>query len=417
MNKISEISEWIKSEYNELNKSNFSVAIDVIVVRQKNGQLNSTPFYVRFGKRSVLKPKNVQAYIKVNDKVKSLEMRLNENGEAFFIGESSDDTIGSKDDENNSKSYKEKIISKLAKHSATCPVIRNVTTLSNLIEPLVTDLVSTSDKCEISKNPDSDTSDTSKSSSENPNFYINDTDDIQPKIDEQVIYSNRNLTHEQLVELDLEKGMNEIKYCVLTSKGEEKCVTGYIFLWNHYEKIVVSDIDGTITRSAFRGQILTIIGHDWYHDHISELLMAIAENGYKIIYLSARPFFQCDITRNVLKSVKQDEKSLPWGPLIVNPVGFLDAFQCEIIDKTPDEFKIKVLKDLKRFFPENPFYAGFGDKITDVNTYSSIGVHSSFIFIVNELGHVNFDPTKQQDQLNYKKLAENIEKLFPVTFI
>ena len=224
MNKISEISEWIKSEYNELNKSNFSVAIDVIVVRQKSGQLNSTPFYVRFGKRSVLKPKNVQAYIKVNDKVKNLEMRLNENGEAFFIGESSDDTTGSKNDENNPnepKSYKEKIISKLVKHSASCPVIRNVTTISNLIEPLVTDLVSTSDKCEIPKNPASDTSDTSKNSSENHNFYINDTDEsanTQTKIDEQIIYSKRNLTHEQLVELDLEKGMNEIKYCVLTSK-------------------------------------------------------------------------------------------------------------------------------------------------------------------------------------------------------
>lgn len=410
MKKVGEITDWLKTEYSELNKSNFSVAIDVIVVKQKDGLLKSTPFYVRFGKLSILKPKNTQVYIKINDKIKSLQMRLNETGEAFFIGKQSvNESI--KTEENISKKSKEKtIISKIISQRAqSCPIIRNV---SNIIEPIV---LNANEK--FTRNGESEN--TKINQDDRTNFFLsNDSGDAQANVDDQseTIHSSRQLEHEQLVDLGLEKGINEIKYCVLTSKGEEKVVIGYIFLWNHYEKVVVSDIDGTITRSVLRGQILTIIGHDWYHDHISELLTSIAENGYKILYLSARPFFQCDITRTLLKSIKQDEKTLPWGPLIVNTVGFLDAFHGEIIEKNSDEFKIKILKELCQLFPSNPFYAGFGDKITDVNTYSSIGINDSFIFIVDESGTVNFN-IKVKEQLTYKKLIEKMNKLFPVTFI
>ena len=35
----------------------------------------------------------------------------------------------------------------------------------------------------------------------------------------------------------------------------------------------------------------------------------------------------------------------------------------EVIEKKPEEFKISCLKDIQTLFPENPFFAGFGNKI------------------------------------------------------
>lgn len=34
-----------------------------------------------------------------------------------------------------------------------------------------------------------------------------------------------------------------------------------------------------------------------------------------------------------------------------------------MIEKKPEEFKIACLKDIQSLFPENPFFAGFGNKI------------------------------------------------------
>jgi phosphatidate phosphatase LPIN len=38
-----------------------------------------------------------------------------------------------------------------------------------------------------------------------------------------------------------------------------------IFLWHWTDKIVISDVDGTITRSDVLGHVLPQIGKDWSH--------------------------------------------------------------------------------------------------------------------------------------------------------
>ena len=41
---------------------------------------------------------------------------------------------------------------------------------------------------------------------------------------------------------------------------------GNIYLWECYEKIIISDVDGTVTKSDFFGHILPRIGFtDWAH--------------------------------------------------------------------------------------------------------------------------------------------------------
>lgn len=48
--------------------------------------------------------------------------------------------------------------------------------------------------------------------------------------------------------LPLQHGMNEAEFCIVTKyQGSARCKCN-IFLWRYDDKIVISDIDGTITK-------------------------------------------------------------------------------------------------------------------------------------------------------------------------
>ena len=80
------VSEQISGSL-DVNPSTLSGAIDVVVVRQPDGSLRSTPFHVRFGKLSVLRPREKVVRIKVNSAPVELCMKLGYSGEAFFVEE------------------------------------------------------------------------------------------------------------------------------------------------------------------------------------------------------------------------------------------------------------------------------------------------------------------------------------------
>jgi len=70
-------------------------------------------------------------------------------------------------------------------------------------------------------------------------------------------------------------------------QGEQK-VSGRIFLWDYRTKVVISDVDGTITRSDVMGHVMPRFGNDWSHAGICNLLQKINRNGYQVLYLTAR---------------------------------------------------------------------------------------------------------------------------------
>ena len=72
----------------DVNTSTLSGAIDIVVVRQPDGSLKSSPFHVRFGKLHVLKPKEKLVRVAVNGEPVELWMKLGYSGEAFFVEES-----------------------------------------------------------------------------------------------------------------------------------------------------------------------------------------------------------------------------------------------------------------------------------------------------------------------------------------
>jgi phosphatidate phosphatase PAH1 len=81
-----------------------------------------------------------------------------------------------------------------------------------------------------------------------------------------------------------------------------------------------------VLRSDVLGHILPIVGQDWAQSGVAQLFTKIKNNGYRILYLSARAIGQAHITREYLRSVKQGDLSLPDGPLLLNPTSLLSAF-------------------------------------------------------------------------------------------
>ncbi len=90
MQYVRSISGSVSKTWNSINPATLSGAIDVIVVEQEDGSLACSPFHVRFGKFSLLRPYEKKVEFRVNDAKQDYAMKLGEGGEAFFVFETSD---------------------------------------------------------------------------------------------------------------------------------------------------------------------------------------------------------------------------------------------------------------------------------------------------------------------------------------
>uniref|UniRef100_A0A182NHK7 phosphatidate phosphatase n=1 Tax=Anopheles dirus TaxID=7168 RepID=A0A182NHK7_9DIPT len=221
------------------------------------------------------------------------------------------------------------------------------------------------------------------------------------------------LSSERIQELNLLDGMNEIEFSVTTAyQGTTRCKC-YLFKWKHNDKVVISDIDGTITKSDVLGHILPMVGKSWDQIGVAQLFTKIEENGYKMLYLSARAIGQAKTTRGYLQSIRQGDVKLPDGPLLLNPTSLMSAFHREVIEKKPEQFKIACLNDIRDLFPErNPFYAGYGNRINDVWAYRAVGIPTSRIFTINPKGELKHELT-QTFQSTYAGQSLVVNDYFP----
>jgi len=90
MQYVRNLSDSISTTWNSINPATLSGAIDVIVVEQEDGTLACSPFHVRFGKFSLLRPYEKKVEFKVNGVKQEYAMKLGEGGEAFFVFETAD---------------------------------------------------------------------------------------------------------------------------------------------------------------------------------------------------------------------------------------------------------------------------------------------------------------------------------------
>lgn len=118
-------------------------------------------------------------------------------------------------------------------------------------------------------------------------------------------------TQEQLESLNLKQGINSISFKVVSSLQGTSRVEGKIYLWDYTTKIVISDVDGTITKSDVLGHVLPEFGHDWSHPGIANLFTEINGNGYQMLYLTARAIGQSGSTRDYITNLRQGYFTLP----------------------------------------------------------------------------------------------------------
>ena len=217
----------------------------------------------------------------------------------------------------------------------------------------------------------------------------------------------------RLKTLGLRPGGNEVTYTVHSRLQGVQVLKGMIYLWRFDSQIVISDVDGTITRSDVLGNLLPIVGKDWSHSGVCPLYNRIVENGYHIMYLTSRPIGDVERTKDYLKSLRQDSAGLPDGPLFTSPDRLMPSFVREVILRESQKFKAGVLRELKLLFPKHsqPFHSGFGNRENDAVAYGAVGIPLDRIFIINPAGEIAL--LGNPEVLTYSTLATLIEEVFP----
>ena len=95
----------------------------------------------------------------------------------------------------------------------------------------------------------------------------------------------------------MNKGLNKGHFLVTSLNID---IPFNVFFYDQNTRLVLTDIDGTITESDIKGHVLPIFGLSADHDHVVELFDKINENGYQMVYLTARSIAQDMETRKYL---------------------------------------------------------------------------------------------------------------------
>ncbi|KAG6034243.1 hypothetical protein E4U41_006623 [Claviceps citrina] len=219
------------------------------------------------------------------------------------------------------------------------------------------------------------------------------------------------LTSQQLKALDLRYGENSMSFTV----NRATC-SANMFLWKRETPVVISDIDGTITKSDALGHVLNMIGRDWTHTGIAKLYSDIAQNGYNIMYLTSRSVGQADTTRAYVNGVVQGGCRLPHGPTILSPDRTMAALRREVYLRQPHVFKMATLRDISSLYgpDHSPFYAGFGNRLTDQISYRTVDVPRTRIFTINSNSEVSLDLLSLNKlKMSYVNINEVVDHYFP----
>ena len=227
-----------------------------------------------------------------------------------------------------------------------------------------------------------------------------------------------------LEELELRDGPNTLGFSV--SSAPNTRFTAELWVWPADVAMVICDIDGTITRSDVVGYGAHKLGFDATHSGVCEAFRAIERQGYRTIYLSARPITKAAKTREMLAQVGQKESGfeMPSGPLITTSERSLEALVRSFRRKGSgaDQFKLSALLDIASAFEvqvngrsccrARVFYGGFGNRPSDAQAYSAAGVPSNRIFIIDESSRLSLRETREV-YASYSELISSVPRYFP----
>ena len=239
----------------------------------------------------------------------------------------------------------------------------------------------------------------------------------------------------------LKPGRNPIRYLLLDKQRKIvlRAAQANIFLWNYQDSVVVSDIDGTVTKSNAKGSFGTIVTKQYgkvCHDGICHLLTTLSKHKsskstssstIRVVYVTSRPISLANQTRQLLSGLKQqgkdnDESNLPDGPMLGFGGKMSKVLMMEVISHTTNEFKATILwqQVVKPFREANAknnnnnnnndsaptFVAGFGNTFKDVQAYHAIGIDLDRIYMINKKSQiVSFDKKIDTDNDNNNSIT------------
>ena len=215
-------------------------------------------------------------------------------------------------------------------------------------------------------------------------------------------------TTEEIQLMQLNKGINR---AVFNVEELNISITFYIYLLSHDKKFIVSDIDGTITRSDVIGFLGGSLGFDVHHLDVIRFLQNVHQNGYHVIYVSARPMAFDQNTREYLFDTLQNDvggNSLPLGAVFLNP---LPTTPIRLSD--PCIMKTKVLNTfLDMFQNRNEVIVGaYGNTVTDTTAYLNAGIPPDKIFLLDKESQIVNYGTKKK--YSYTDLANTVSRIYP----
>lgn len=151
--------------------------------------------------------------------------------------------------------------------------------------------------------------------------------------------------------------------------GDDKSAEGSIYVLRPGQKVVITDVDGTLTT----GDDQLIKGRDaTMYDDANALMYAHAKNDVLVIYLTGRPYLLKEMTRAWLV-----QQNFPPGPLLTTDY---------ISHTLPSEqsvgvFKLNFIRDLMNLTGVE-IVAAYGNALTDISAYSRAGIPMSKVFII-----------------------------------
>ena len=226
---------------------------------------------------------------------------------------------------------------------------------------------------------------------------------------------NTRLTSEELKTLDLKPGLNTVSYSYTSRVFGTQTLECNLFLWDSDDKCVVSDIDGTITKSDVLGHVYTMVGKDYAHPGIASLYHNIVRNGYKILFVTSRAISQSNSTRAYLRTLTQNGQTLPLGPVMCAPDPISTALYREVVARKPEVFKIRCLTRVRRLFDvdinNTRMFAGFGNRSSDALAYKTCGIELDKIYTIDPKSRLRCE--KNGKTFEIQNLMDNVDQAFP----
>lgn len=191
--------------------------------------------------------------------------------------------------------------------------------------------------------------------------------------------------------------------------------TANLYRYHASAKLLVCDIDGTITRSNLRGlwDTLWTEQYAYMHPGVCWFLNQITASSSKIsiLYLTSRPMSLSTGTRKFLQGVQQEGITLPSGPLICNVKKELGSILVsELVTKDMHLAKQSLLmnqvvqpfveaatnNNANAILPQ-PLWIGLGNAATDTMAYHLAGIERERIYQIDRRGVVHCFDKKLQD--------------------